>query len=168
MNKNSITKTALAEALQISRQAVHRYEKQGMPCDSIAAAKHWRGERVRLRVSMPRPPSVAMLIRSAHAMQDAGALLLGSGNTEGFVALAPSIRLALRMVPSAHRPRVGMNVPVIKQLAAEFVALLEPIEVELRAERMEQGLPPYAMTGVQATALGEFWYEAAAGERQVN
>ena len=51
MDKTKLTKTALASALGISRQAVHRYEKQGMPCDTIEAATAWRDATVQPRIN---------------------------------------------------------------------------------------------------------------------
>ncbi len=51
MNKTTLTKTALAKALAISRQEVHRYAKQGMPIDSIDGARAWRSEHVQARVN---------------------------------------------------------------------------------------------------------------------
>lgn len=51
MDKNTLKRTALAAALGISRQAVHRYEKQGMPCDTVEAAKAWRDANVQPRMN---------------------------------------------------------------------------------------------------------------------
>ena len=51
MDKTTLTKTALATALGISRQAVHRYQKQGMPCNTIEAAKAWRDANVQPRIN---------------------------------------------------------------------------------------------------------------------
>ena len=46
-----ITKTHLAAEIGISRTAVHRYAKQGMPVDSIEAAQGWRSANVRARIN---------------------------------------------------------------------------------------------------------------------
>ena len=51
MNKKPLTKAALSAALAISRQAVHRYGKQGMPCDTIEAARAWRDANVQPRIN---------------------------------------------------------------------------------------------------------------------
>ena len=51
MDKNTLKRIALATALGISRQAVHRYEKQGMPCDAIETARAWRDANVQPRMN---------------------------------------------------------------------------------------------------------------------
>ena len=51
MDKIALTKIALARALGISRQAVFRYEKEGMPCATIELAKAWRDANVQPRIN---------------------------------------------------------------------------------------------------------------------
>lgn len=167
MDKKALTKTALADALGVSRQCVHRYEKQGMPCISVDAARAWREHFLRPRVGSPRAPSTSWLIERAHAMQDAGAQLLESGNGTAFEALTPAIREALRAVPDSERERVGLRVTVIDALTAEQHEMLMPFEREVQHERKESGQTPSRMSDESCRQMGMFWYSIAAGDQRV-
>ena len=165
MNKTTLTKTALATALGISRQAVHRYQKQGMPCNTIEAAKAWRANCVRMRIAEPRPRSAIALIRDAHDMQEAGALLLSQGMRAAFDVMVPTIRETLRAVPRSHRMRVQVSAPVMDVLLAPVIAAVQKEAAELRAE--ERVLcPQFAqeMDDTQADNDSLLFYECAAGE----
>lgn len=41
-NRKVLTKKALAKALRVSRQMVHKLQLRGMPVDSVEAAQEWR------------------------------------------------------------------------------------------------------------------------------
>lgn len=153
MQPSKPTKTQLAEALGISRQEVHRYAKKGMPCESIEAARAWRMESVRVRISEPRAPAPATLIRLVHELQDAGAALLAEGRRAAFDAMAPTLRQALRRVPARHRSRVLLAMPVIDALTEEMQRTLEEFEE-----------PHGPLSDEEAQTMGEFWYATAAGE----
>ena len=165
MDKTALTKTALASALGISRQVVHRCEKLGMPCDTIEASKAWRLNCVRMRIAEPRPPSATAQIRHAHEMQEAGALLLSQDMRTAFDVMVPTIRETLRAVPRSHRMRVQVSAPVMDVLLAPVIAAVQKEAAELRAE--ERVLcPQFAqeMDDGQADDDLLLFYECAAGE----
>ena len=165
MDKTTLTKTALASALGISRQVVHRCEKLGMPCDTIEASKAWRLNCVRMRIAEPRPPSATAQIRHAHEMQEAGALLLSQDMRTAFDVMVPTIRETLRAVPRSHRMRVQVSAPVMDVLLAPVIAAVQKEAAELRAE--ERVLcPQFAqeMDDTQADNDSLLFYECAAGE----
>ena len=158
-------KTALSAALGLSRQLVHRYEKQGMPVITIEAAKAWRLNCVRMRIAEPRPPSATAQIRHAHEMQEAGALLLRQDMRTAFDVMVPTIRETLRAVPRSHRMRVQVSAPVMDVLLAPVIEALQKEAAELRAE--ERVLcPQFAQQMDDALAEDDLllFYECAAGE----
>ena len=165
MDITKLTKTALASALGISRQVVHRYEKQGMPCDTIEAAKAWRMNCVRMRIAEPRPTSATAEICRAHEMQEAGALLLRQDMRAAFDAMVPTIRESLRAVPRGHRLRVSVSAPVMDLLVEPVLSFVEKEAAQMRAEDRAE-FPNLA----QATDAEEerngllVIYECAAGE----
>ena len=58
---HTITKTALAGALGVSREMVYRYQKQGMPCDTIELAKAWRDANVQPRINATEAATIDAL-----------------------------------------------------------------------------------------------------------
>lgn len=166
MDKKPLTKTALADALGVSRQCVHRYAKQGMPCTSLDAARAWREHFLRPRVGMPRAPSVAMLIERAQSMQEAGAQLLERGNTIAFAALTPAIRDALRDVPPSGRESVMVSEAVMDRLTADVMDVCEREAQALRDEdaaKFPNAQEPWP-AGFAEWNAERFLYEVAAGE----
>jgi len=157
MQATQLTKTQLADALGISRQEVHRYAKKGMPCDSIAAARQWREESVRVRLNEPRGPSPAALVRLVHELQDGAATLLEEGRRAAFDAMAPTLRQALRKVPPNKRDRVKFARPV-------FDALTDDVQRVLLSIQDEEGDSARELDEAQAERMGAFWYAVAAGE----
>ena len=158
-------KTALSAALGLSRQLVHRYEKQGMPVITIELAKAWRDANVQPRITEPRPPSATAQIRHAHEMHEAGALLLRQDMRTAFDAMVPTIRETLRAVPGRHRLQVCVSPSVMDVLLAPVIEALKKEAAELRAE--ERVLyPQFAqeMDDTQADNDLLLFYECAAGE----
>ena len=165
MNKTTLTKSALATALGISRQAVHRYQKKGMPCDTIGVAQAWRLNCVRMRIAEPRPPSATAQIRHAHEMQEAGALLLSQDMRTAFEAMVPTIRETLRAVPRRHRLQVRVSASVMDVLLAPVMEAVKKEAAEIRAEERVL-FPQFAqeMDDAQADDDLLLFYECAAGE----
>jgi hypothetical protein len=59
-----MTQTKLAEGLGLTRQAVQKLCKRGMPTDSIELARAWRARNLRSEVCAPRPPTPQSIMES--------------------------------------------------------------------------------------------------------
>ena len=140
----SLTQIQLAAALGLSQSAVSQLAKQGMPTNSIAAARAWREANLdpARAKPVPRPPTLAALLRSAEALLEAG---------EGVAPLLPRIREALRQVPADQRAAVVMSVDLWHVLVEHAADAFKP----------ERGA---ALTPAQVDEMGGFWYAMAAGE----
>lgn len=163
MQTTTPTKTQLAEALGISRQEVHRYAKKGMPCESIEAARAWRMESVRVRISEPRSPAPTILVRLVRELQEAAALLLDEGRRTAFDAMVPTLRQALRRVPDNHRERVKFVPQVFDALTDDVHRVLSVVRIG-NPDAPEAGESSEALAGEDAERMGAFWYAVAAGE----
>ena len=80
-----MTQSALAKELGITKQAVQKLAKRGMPTTSPELARAWRARNTRSQVSPPRPPTPESILDSlddaeagaedAHGIRDNLALL---------------------------------------------------------------------------------------------
>ncbi len=139
----SLTQIQLAAALGLSQSAVSQLAKQGMPTNSVEAARAWRENNLdpaRAKPA-PRPPTLAALLRKAEALLEAG---------EGIAPLLPRIREALRQVPADQRAAVAMT-----------QRLWDSLTTPIAAFKPERGA---ALTPAEADEMGGFWYAMAAGE----
>ncbi|HMN55667.1 MAG TPA: hypothetical protein PKE15_00340 [Ottowia sp.] len=143
----------IAAALQIDKSLVTRYRKRGMPVDSIEAARAWKREHVRPRITIAPPPDASPPSAQRHAAQtlaDHAGELLAAGSD--VAALVPSLRLALAAVSEHERADVGLS-RELWDVLVERVLTLVPNE--------DSGEP---MSPADEEALGDFWYRVAAGE----
>ena len=140
----SLTQIQLAAALGLSQSAVSQLAKQGMPTNSVEAARAWRENNLdpaRAKPA-PRPPTLAALLRKAEALLEAG---------EGIAPLLPRIREALRQVPADQRVGIAMSRGLWDSLTAPIGHAFKP----------ERGA---ALTQAEADEMGAFWFAVAAGE----
>ncbi len=140
----SLTQIQLATALGLSQAAISQSVAKGMPTHSIEAARAWREANLdpARAKPVPRPPTLAALLRSAEALLEAG---------EGVAPLLPRIREALRKVPADQRAAVTMSEDLWDSLTAPIGHAFKP----------ERGA---ALTQAEADEMGGFWYAMAAGE----
>ena len=158
MNKRP-TQAALAQELGISGPAVTKLKAQGMPTDSIEAARRWRLERLNPAKRKPDPgPSPAALVARAQELGDLAhdALRLGQ-----FASLAPALQAAMRAVPVEHRRAVQLPEAVLTELVRPMLDLIRPAT----GESQDAGGTDAPMSDDDAEAMGSFWYGLAAGER---
>ena len=59
-----MTQSALAKELGITKQAVQKLAKRGMPTTSPELARAWRARNTRSQVSPPRPPTPESILDS--------------------------------------------------------------------------------------------------------
>lgn len=140
----SLTQIQLAAALGLSQSAVSQLAKQGMPTNSIAAARAWRETHLHPGRAKPAPraPSLSALLEEAEALLDVGG---------DIGPLMPDLRLALRQVPADQRAAVAMSEDLWDSLTAPIGHAFKP----------ERGA---ALTPAEADEMGGFWYAMAAGE----
>lgn len=159
-------KKDLAQALGISGSMVSRLAKQGMPTDSVSAARAWRElhlETVRMKgfradtLYTPQPskrvPAAEDAMRTARAVLDAGG---------AFGVVEPGLRAALKAVPDHERHLVGLDVEVMRVLLRPLFDLMQ-----------EDGEPVCAgdglgMSDADAAYVGRVLYLLACGEMVVN
>ncbi len=139
-----LTQIQLAAALGLSQSAISQLAKQGMPTDSVEAARQWRECNLHPGRAKPAPraPSWRALLEEAAALLDVGG---------DIGPLLPDLRRALRQVPADQRAAVGMSETL-------WDALTAPIGHVFETERGA------ALTPAEADAMGGFWYALAAGE----
>ncbi|RUQ37414.1 MAG: hypothetical protein EKK71_04335 [Candidatus Competibacteraceae bacterium] len=146
-----LTQSRLAEALFISQSAVSQLAKQGMPTNSVEAARAWRAAnlapaRVKTDPNLVRlgsgPPQLAALLQEAEAHLDVGADL---------APLLPDLRAALRRVPADQRAAVAMSADLWQVLTEHIAHAFE----DCPSEDLEDSA---------AQEIGNFWYSMAAGE----
>ena len=139
----SLTQIQLAAALGLSQSAVSQLAKQGMPTNSIAAARAWRETHLHPGRAKPAPraPSLSALLEEAEALLDVGG---------DIGPLMPDLRLALRQIPGYQRAAVGMT-------AALWNVLTDPVGSAFERET------PESLTTAEAEGMGAFWFAAAAG-----
>jgi transcriptional regulator with XRE-family HTH domain len=140
----SLTQIQLAAALGLSQSAVSQLAKQGMPTNSIAAARAWRETHLHPGRAKPAPraPSLSALLEEAEALLDVGG---------DIGPLMPDLRLALRQVPVDQRAAVAISEGLWDSLTAPIGHAFKP----------ERGA---ALTPAEADEMGVFWFSMAAGE----
>ena len=68
-----MTQAALAQKLGITKQAVQKLARRGMPLTSPELARAWRARNTRSRVSAPRPPTPESIMQSLDDEEGGGA-----------------------------------------------------------------------------------------------
>ncbi len=155
----SITQTELARALGVSHAIISRNKAQGMPVDSIEAARAWRVRNIRPRMSnMPARSSRPPPLRSA-AFAAAESLALHAGEQlardASITALVPALRASLRAVPDSERPELALPLSVLQVLTADVLAVVQAEAPDDAAGELSDD---------DAEWLGRFWFAVCAGE----
>ncbi len=165
----------LAELLGVSKGSASRMAAKGMPTDSLEAAAAWRkthldpartkGNRFdehRRPRTVPQPDHVrhaSELMAVAHAALQSGC---------DIDSMVPLLRAALRAVPAAQRDDVELQLPVVRVLVHELLAILPP-----RGQNPvnDDGTAFYCdgatMSDEDAQLAGSIWYGLAAAEWRV-
>lgn len=172
------TQADIGRALGLSRQAVSKLAKAGMPTHSIAAAHEWRCRKLHPARIKRGPVPYADEARINEAVARAFRLMTLAGDAlqedpEGaFPALVPELRRAMAAVPEAGRDRVPLDFAVMDELTREVCELIEHCQAQDRAQAAagtSNAAPDEATPGAlaedDAAAMGAFWYEIACGER---
>lgn len=136
-----LTQARLGAALGVSQAVVSSLAKQGMPTDSIEAARAWREANINPLRLKSGPPPLTVLLQKVEAR-------IGKG--KDITTLLPTLRAALRSVPANQRPDIAMSVALWDVLTASIRPALEG--------------EPAPLTAAEAEGMGTFWYAMAAGE----
>lgn len=161
---------ALARVLGLSKAAVSRAKKRGMPTHSIEAAQAWRDKNLNpmLRKDTNTYGKLASgyaggqvdpraRIERVQALMELGDGAIRSGT---FDALKEPIQKAMRDVPNEHREKVMLAASVMAALLTGF-----PVLAADPADTPADGpAPGAAMSDAEAAAMGAFWYSMACGE----
>jgi hypothetical protein len=159
MTTNRPTQAALARELGISGPAVTKLKAQGMPTDSIEAARTWRLQNLNPAKRKPDPgPSPAALVAKA---QELGELAHNALRLGQFASLAPALQASMRAVPAEHRHAVQLPVTVFDELLRPILELIQPATDKGQDEEHAGA----AMSDEEAADMGAFWYGLAAGEQ---
>jgi hypothetical protein len=162
---------ALARVLGLSKAAVSRAKKRGMPTHSIEAARAWRDQnlnpmlrkdintfrKVGSGYSMGKVDPRARIER-VQALMELGGGAIRSGT---FDALKEPIQKAMRDVPNEHREKVMLSAAVMDALLTGFPMPAADSD-DTSAGRPAPGA---AMSDEEAAAMGAFWFSMAAGEQ---
>lgn len=172
-----MTKKELAMLLGISGSMVSKLAKAGMPTDTLERAQKWRkrhlepsrmkGTRfnpkeIRPALLRSRPAALqpAQIVANAIALLNIAAVANEAG--QSIESMVPTLRAALHAVPINERTNVGLLPPgVMDILVAEVFAVCAGPDTEQLASEAA------TMTDAEAQAMGEFWYQVAAGEWRV-
>lgn len=169
--EQKITQADIGRALGLARSLIHRYVGMGMPTSSIAAARAWHQDCIKLTThGLTKPdkasrrevtPTHASVVH-ASALMAAVSLVLATGND--IAVMVPALREALRKVPARERGAMQLHSEVMAVLVAEVIALL-PSPGALNGD----GSPAWhseehPMTDADADEMGRFWFAVAAGE----
>lgn len=178
-----MTKKELAQLLGISGSMVSKLSKIGMPTDTLERAQKWRKrhlepgrmkgtrfdpDKIRPAVLGPKPstPQPAEFVERARAMLNIATVANDAG--QSIAPLIPSLRAALHAVPVHERASVLLPVNVMDLLTANVVTLLSVSEGDSKSpEGQPMQWDGHTMSDAEATAMGEFWYQVAAGEWRV-
>lgn len=175
-NDRPPTMAEIGRALGLSRQAVSKYARQGMPTHSTEAAHAWR--EANLDPARRKRGAFDGELQTREALARAAGLMALAGQAlrfspDAFAALAPTLRQALRDVPEAGRDRLMFDCAVFDELCRPVRELLDHCRRQDLAEAEASGIPnpeaaPRKLTDEEATDMGSFWYAIAAGERVVS
>jgi hypothetical protein len=166
------TDAELARLLGLSKAAVCRAKKRGMPTHDLQAARQWRDvnlnpllrkDRNSLKAGSGyrgsvREPGAA--VHRVHALMELAASVVG---TATFAALREPLRQAMREVPADDRPRVLLAPAVMDALLGDLPGLLAT-DPEPTAAGAAPAVP-VEMSEEEAATMGAFWYAMACGER---
>lgn len=164
-NTKPPSQNAIGRELGLSSANMTKLRKQGCPMDSVESVRAWRLARQNIAKRKPEPrrtnkPHLRELAHAEACMQAAVAMLEAGASLDVFT---PTLRAALAAVPLPSRDRVALHLGVMKVLLAPVLALVAPRASD---PLNDDGTPVYVndMTDAEAQEVGEFLYQAAAGE----
>lgn len=104
------TQTEIAAELGLSKAAISKLKKLGMPVHSADAARAWRAARLHPGRRRSDPgPSPRTLVERATALLPFACDALRRGR---FDLVASELKLALRAIPASHREEISLDLPL--------------------------------------------------------
>jgi hypothetical protein len=150
------TQSEIARELGITKAALSKLKRAGMPVHSADAARAWRLANLHPGRVRPDPgPSPRTLVERLHALWPLALAALDAGR---FHLVADEVRSALHAVPESHRDLVLVEPSVMD-------ALLGP---EVIAELRGDGEPSSASSADELAGVGSLLYALACGEARLN
>lgn len=157
------SQNAIGRALNLSSATMVKLRKRGMPTHSVEAAHAWRQANVRPTVytsalrnqARPARADQRNVVDNVHELMAIAGTALADGRS--IASLVPVLRAAMAAVPARQRNAVMVSGPVMDVLVAEVAA-------RIAIDDTTPGACAAPMDDDQAQYLGEFWYQAAAGE----
>jgi hypothetical protein len=161
------TMAEIGRALSLSRQAVSRAAKEGMPVHSIEAAHAWRRQNLdparRKRGAFDEELRMRAVVTRAEELGELAGEALARDSEAAFAALVQPLREALRAVPPAGRGRVKLCLAAMDRLVAPMMDQIRTCAAEDEAAGLVQ--PAAArMSDDDAELMGAWWYAVACGE----
>lgn len=142
----------LAEEFGISRQAISKLAKRGMPTHDADAAREWRRMVLNPAKAVPDPgPSPATLIERVHRLAELAEAARKAGRLD--LVLDP-MRAAMHAVPDAQRRQIPLPPWLWSELIGKHVMLVLG----------EGARPGDAMSDDDADELGALAFQLATGE----
>ena len=152
-----LTQKALGKLLGLSPAAITKLRRQGMPVDSVEAARAWRLMHVRPYMYMNSNPvhNCHAELAALEALWPVARSAISAGR---FDLIGPALRAAMHAVPKPARHLALVDCEVMEVLCAEFIAAA--VAAVPLAPEDNRGL-----TDDEAGAMGRVWYAVATGER---
>lgn len=172
---------ALARVLGLSKAAVSRAKKRGMPTDCADAARAWRDKNLNPALrkdvntyskaasgyagSVVDPRARIERVRALMELADAAI------DTRTFEALREPLCQAMRDVPADHRASVLLSAKVMDALLGDFPSMLitsmlsdPPAATPASANSPAPAVGGTSMSDHEAEVMGAFWYAMACRE----
>lgn len=172
---------ALARVLGLSKAAVSRAKKRGMPTDSVEAARAWRDQNLNPALrkdvntygkaasgyagSTVDPRARIERVRALMELAD------GAIGTPTFEGLRGPLCQAMRDVPADHRASVLLSAKVMDALLGDFPSMLiksmlfdPPAAAPASANPPAPAVGSPTMSDREAEVMGAFWYAMACRE----
>ena len=154
------TQASIARALGLTRSAVCKLARQGMPISSPDAARAWRNANVNayMRPLKLKPAPTEPLDR-VYALIPGALAALEAGR---FANVEAELRQALRDVPYSHSGELRLPLVIFDALTADVLRVLE----EVAAQRGFQ--PDGPLVESDAEFMPDFWWSVARGQIRAN
>ena len=145
--------SALAAEFGISRQAVSKQAKRGMPTHDADAAREWRRRELNPAKAAPDPgPSPATLVERLRRLVELAEAARIAGHVE---LVVPALRVALQAIPAPQRAQVCMPTWLWKELiGAHAMAVLDegPRAVDMQDDEADEvGAVVFLLAAGEAT-----------------